>query len=88
MGLLDTEKTMNETDKKNGHRRVYDIDTLSSDFLSAGLNIIASGGYWLKPESNAQINANWNNNMIEAFLRLGEKYPEIAGEIYLIASTD
>ena len=87
MGLLETEKTMNETDKKNGHRRVYDINTLRYDFISAGLNITASGGYWLKPESNAQINANWNNNMIEAFLRLGEKYPEIAGEIYVCAST-
>ena len=86
MGLLETEKQMNDTDRKNGHRRVYDITTLKNDFTSAGLNIVSSGGYWLKPESNKQINDNWNDNMIDAFLKLGEKYPDIAGEIYVIAS--
>ena len=85
MGLLETEKQLNETDKKNGHRRVYDIETLEKDFVDAGLRIIERGGYWLKPEHNAFINANWSESMVDAFLKLGEKYPEIAGEIYVIA---
>lgn len=86
MGMLKSEKELNDTDKKNGHRRVYDMEMLSKDFTDAGLKVVASGGYWLKPESNGQINENWTENMIDSFLELGEKYPEIAGEIYIIAS--
>lgn len=86
MGLLKTDKQLNETDIKNGHRRVYDFNSLKKDFIDAGLKIIANGGYWLKPESNNQINNYWNENMIDAFLKLGEMYPNIAGEIYIIAS--
>ncbi len=86
MGLLDDEKQLNETDIKNGHRRVYDIETLTNDFIEAGLKIVKTGGYWLKPVSNAQINRNWDDLMIDGFLKLGEKYPEIAGEIYVIAT--
>ena len=86
MGLLDAENQLNETDKRNGHRRVYDMTTLQNDFNEAGLQIVKAGGYWLKPESNGQIEANWNENMVDAFLQLGEDYPDIAGEIYVVAS--
>lgn len=86
MGLLETEKQLNAADIMYGHRRVYDMDTLKKDFADAGLKLIQSGGYWLKPESNTQIEANWNVDMVNAFLRLGEKYPDIAAEIYLVAS--
>lgn len=85
MGMLESEKQLNETDLKNGHRRVYDVETLKADFLSAGFSIKKTGGYWLKPESNGQINKNWDNRMIDAFMHLGEQYPDIAGEIYIIA---
>lgn len=86
MGLLETEKQLNETDVKNGHRRVYDMDSLQKDFTDAGLKIVQSGGYWLKPESNGQIDNYWTDEMIDAFLQLGGEYPEIAGEIYVVAS--
>ena len=86
MGLLGSTKQLNETDKLIGHRRVYDLNTLQEDFLKADLKIICSGGYWLKPVSNAQIESSWNDEMIDAFLKLGEKYPDIAGEIYIVAT--
>ena len=86
MGLLGSTKQLNETDKLIGHRRVYDLNTLQEDFIKAGLKIICSGGYWLKPVSNAQIERDWNREMIDAFLKLGEKYPDIAGEIYIVAT--
>ena len=70
----------------NGHRRVYDLNTLQEDFLNAGLKVICAGGYWLKPLSNSQIEKDWSKEMIEAFLKLGEKYPDIAGEIYVVAT--
>lgn len=85
MGLLKTEKELNDTDRKNGHRRVYDMCMLKKDFSNAGLNVVKSGGYWLKPEHNAFIDSNWNDKMTDAFLQLGENYPELAGEIYVVA---
>lgn len=85
MELLKTEKELNETDRKNGHRRVYDIQSLQKDFADASLNTVKCGGYWLKPEHNAFIDSNWNDKMIDAFLQLGENYPDIAGEIYVVA---
>ena len=85
MGMLSNTKQLNKTDEKNGHRRVYDLNTLKKDFNEAGLRIIKTGGYWLKPLSNGQIDATWNHDMVNAFLKLGEKYPEIAGEIYIVA---
>lgn len=86
MGLLNSTKQLNETDKSIGHRRVYDLETLKSDFLQADLKIIHSGGYWLKPVSNAQIEKDWTSEMVNAFLKLGEKYPDIAGEIFIVAT--
>lgn len=85
MGMLSSTKQLNATDEKNGHRRVYDLKALKNDFHDAGLKIIKTGGYWLKPLSNGQIEATWNYDMVNAFLKLGEKYPEIAGEIYIVA---
>lgn len=86
MGLLDNTKQLNETDIFIGHRRVYDLETLKKDFEDSGFNIIKLGGYWFKPISNKQINESWTEEMIMAFMSLGEKYPEIAGEIYIVAS--
>jgi 2-polyprenyl-3-methyl-5-hydroxy-6-metoxy-1,4-benzoquinol methylase len=85
MGLLPTEQSLNETDLHHGHRRVYDPESYRADFLVAGLKIHTFGGYWLKPLSNAQIEQTWTSDMLEAFMELGERYPDVAGEIYIIA---
>jgi 2-polyprenyl-3-methyl-5-hydroxy-6-metoxy-1,4-benzoquinol methylase len=86
MGLLETEHSLNETDLHHGHRRVYDPESFRADFLSAGLKIKHFGGYWIKPLSNAQMETAWTSQMVDAFMQLGERYPDIAGEIYVIAS--
>jgi 2-polyprenyl-3-methyl-5-hydroxy-6-metoxy-1,4-benzoquinol methylase len=86
MGILDAESALNPTHLHHGHRRVYDPEALQSDFCSAGLKIEATGGYWLKPLSNDQIESAWTAEMLEAFMQLGERYPDIAGEIYVVAS--
>jgi 2-polyprenyl-3-methyl-5-hydroxy-6-metoxy-1,4-benzoquinol methylase len=85
MGLLPFEEALNEADRRHGHRRVYTPETFRRDFRDAGLNIEVSGGYWLKPVSNAQIERDWTPEMLEAFMALGERYPDIAGEIYVVA---
>lgn len=87
MKLLSSTKQLNDTDRAVGHRRVYDIDMLKNDFTDAGLILIQTGGYWLKPISNGQIESQWSEEMIDAFMKLGEEYPTIAGEIYVIAES-
>jgi 2-polyprenyl-3-methyl-5-hydroxy-6-metoxy-1,4-benzoquinol methylase len=85
MGLLPFEEAMNEADRHHGHRRVYNPESFRRDFLLAKLDIEVFGGYWLKPISNGQIERDWTPRMLDAFMRLGERYPDIAGEIYVVA---
>ena len=86
MGMLAFEEALNEADHRHGHRRVYNPETLRRDFLDAKLSIEMFGGYWLKPLSNAQIERDWSAEQLEAFMRLGERYPDVAGEIYVVAT--
>lgn len=88
MGLLPHESALNDADVHHGHRRVFDPESFRALFRGAGLGIQVFGGYWLKPLSNAQIEANWTSEMIEAFMQLGERYPDIAAEMYVIARRD
>jgi 2-polyprenyl-3-methyl-5-hydroxy-6-metoxy-1,4-benzoquinol methylase len=85
MGLLTEEHELNDTDRHHGHRRVYDPESLRSDILGAGLSIRVFGGFWIKPVSNAQIEETWTDAMLEAFFALGERYPDVAAEIYVVA---
>jgi 2-polyprenyl-3-methyl-5-hydroxy-6-metoxy-1,4-benzoquinol methylase len=85
MNLLPREDALNEMDVHHGHRRVFDPDSFRACFASAGLDIEVFGGYWLKPLSNRQIEQAFTPAMIEAFMQLGERYPEIAAEIYVVA---
>jgi 2-polyprenyl-3-methyl-5-hydroxy-6-metoxy-1,4-benzoquinol methylase len=85
MGMLKAENDLSETDVKVGHRRVYSFEEFNTDIISAGLQIFDSGGYWLKPISNGQIEDNWSNQLLTAYMALGEEYPDLAAEIYVVA---
>lgn len=85
MGLLPASNAFSERDQVQGKRIIFDREEFRRLFSSAGLEIEAFGGYWLKPISNRQIDDQWTPEMIEAFFALGERYPEIAAEMYLIA---
>lgn len=85
MGMLPFEEAMNEADIHHGHRRIYNPETFRHVFLQAELQIEVFGGYWLKPVSNRQIEETWSPEMLEAFMQLGERYPDIAAEIYVVA---
>jgi len=85
MGMLPFEEAMNEADIHHGHRRIFNPETFRLAFLQAELQIEVFGGYWLKPVSNRQIEETWSPEMLEAFMQLGERYPDIAAEIYAVA---
>ena len=86
MGMLPSEDALNQSDVEHGHRRVFTPETFRNAFYQAGLTVEVFGGYWLKPLANSQIEANWTDAMVEAFMQLGERYPDVAGEIYVLAS--
>lgn len=85
LGMLPEEHALNATDLHHGHRRVYDPESFRHEFLVAGLRIRVFGGYWLKPLSNAQLDAQWSAEALNAYMQIGERYPDIAAEIYVIA---
>ncbi len=85
MGLLGAEDELNEMDRHHGHRRVFNPETFRNVFNQAGLKIDIFGGYWMKPVSNKQIETTWTDEMLQAFMALGERYPDISGEIYIVA---
>jgi len=86
MGLLSREHELNQLDIHHGHRRVFDPESFRSVFPHAGLRIEVFGGYWLTLISNQQIQTTWSQEMLDAFMRLGERYPDIAAEIYVVAT--
>lgn len=86
MGLLKKENSLNELDIHHGHKRVYSLAEIQRDFRQAGLKIKKTSGYWLKPVSNKQIDETWTPEMIRVFMKLGEKYPEISAEIFIVAT--
>lgn len=85
MGLQEKETSMSDLDRHHGHLRIYDPFSLRADFKKADLSIFHYGGYWLKPVSNRQIHDSWSREMLLAFMELGERYPDISAEIYVVA---
>ena len=86
MGLLTSEYNLNERDHELGHYRVYDMEILKSYLVKAGFIINYSGGYFLKPLSNSQIEQNWNQKMIEGFYKVGDQFQEYCAEIFAVCS--
>ena len=86
MGLLKTVTDLNKTDIQIGHRRVYTLAYLKKDILDAGFKILKTGGIFLKPISNKQIEETWNKDIINAFYELGKEYQSIDAEIYIVCT--
>lgn len=86
MGLLNDIHELNSRDHAVGHYRVYDMDLLKKHLMEAGFKIKDSGGIFLKPLSNDQIDTNWDDQMIEGFYKMGKYFPENCAEIYLVCT--
>lgn len=86
MGLLQTVTDLNDADRSIGHRRVYTPERFRAEIAAAGLVVLEFGGLFLKMLSNAQLEAVLDEEQSRAFARLGQRYPEIAAEMFIIAS--
>jgi len=85
MGLLETETALNDADRSIGHQRVYTPECFKAEIVSSGLVIEEFGGIFLKVLSNAQTEERFDRAQLAAMLILGERYPELASEIYVVA---
>lgn len=85
MGLLNRRTDLNDSDRSIGHRRVFTPRSLKALFQSAGYTIEHSGGYFLKVLSNSQLERACDDGAVDAMMKLGESYPEVAAEIYVVA---
>jgi len=86
IGFINSVFEMSEKDIHHGHMRIYTPETLQEDFLKAGYKIEHRGGYWLKPLTDSQLEIVLDEPMLRGFMKLGESYPDIAGEIYIVAT--
>tara|TARA_R110002012_G_scaffold321984_1_gene553081 strand:- start:23862 stop:24128 length:267 start_codon:yes stop_codon:yes gene_type:complete len=84
MGLLNSIYELNSRDHELGHYRVYDMDTLKSHVTEAGFKVKETGGIFLKPVSNEQIEQHWTKEMIEGFYKAGQHFQENCAEIFLV----
>lgn len=89
MRVLTTLSALSEADRKHGHRRVYFLDTLQDDVLTAGMRIVNSGGILFKPLANFQFDGLMGGRYIsDAFMEgcflLGAEWPEMCASIYAV----
>lgn len=86
MGLLKSVHELNSRDHELGHYRVYDMDTLREDLVSAGFSIQQTGGIFLKPVTNGQIEQHWTQEMIVGFNKAAKFFPENCAEIFAVCT--
>lgn len=84
-GLMRSRTDLNDADRSIGHRRVYTLETLQNLISSCeSLEVLHVGGYFLKPFSNSQLDTIVDDVIAKALMVLGESYPQIAGDVYVV----
>lgn len=87
-GIIASVHELTAIDISIGHRRVLNPTQLRSYFEKEQLTINHMGGYYLKSFGNGQIEAISTPEVREALMILGEKYSDIAADIYVVATRD
>lgn len=90
MGLLNSSLEVTTFEKKIGHHRTYDTDSLIDVFRRSGMKIISSGGIMPKIFSNNQFDKCLSLGIIDLeFLnglnKLSDKYFELCSSIFVIS---
>jgi SAM-dependent methyltransferase len=86
-GLLDDVHRLSAEDLRLGHRRYFDLTSLTRLVLDAGLRIVTVEGVFLKPLPTAQLQSlALPPHVLRAFCAVGVGYPEIANAIYVEAA--
>ena len=91
MGLLERLDTPTARALRMQRRAVYDLPHLVQEVEEAGFRVERTGGILLKPFEHVRMERALDTGVIEpahldAFARLGEQYPDLASEIWILAS--
>jgi SAM-dependent methyltransferase len=83
-GLLDDLYRLGEADLQLGHRRYFDLPSITALVAESGLRIERTEGVFLKCLTTAQLESlSLKDEVRRAFFEVGVAYPEIANAIYL-----
>ena len=88
MGLYESLYDMTPNDIRGGHRRVYDMNSISEEVQNAGFSLAAVEGLFFKPFADFQIDDLIDQNFLtdlhlNSLIELGKDYPELCGYIFV-----
>jgi 2-polyprenyl-3-methyl-5-hydroxy-6-metoxy-1,4-benzoquinol methylase len=85
-GLLENVYKLSDYDHQLGHKRYFDLESISNMVIDSGLKIDNKFGLFLKPISTTQMQQlGWSENIIKALLKIGETNPDISNCILIEA---
>jgi len=85
MGVISGKKELTAEDKHKGHRRVYDMKSLKTDFKSAGFKVKFMGGIFLKPLPHKYMEKIDDENIYEGLYKLRLEYPNLCSSLIAVA---
>jgi 2-polyprenyl-3-methyl-5-hydroxy-6-metoxy-1,4-benzoquinol methylase len=85
MGMMPALDTLGERDHLVGHQRVYSLDTLAADVLSADLKVGEKMGFFLKTMPNSMM-LNYSLDLVKALNNISPMLPpNLLANIALVA---
>lgn len=85
MGLIKELNELTSQDVSHGHRRVYTMEGISKEVISAGLKINDMGTYFIKPFSNAQMESV-DGKICDALYEISNDIKGLGSMIFVSAS--
>jgi trans-aconitate methyltransferase len=86
MGILESTRSLSESDVRIGHFRVYSLATLLADLRAAGFVPLHWQGLFLKVLSNKQM-IGWSWDLIHALHAVGQRFPAHCAELYVVCQS-
>lgn len=88
LGIQPYLDSLSDRDHLVGHRRVYSLETLASDFRMSGWRMLESRGFFLKPFANSQL-LNFDLKVINSLLRISDDLPvEMCANIAFVCQSE
>ncbi|MFZ5632083.1 MAG: class I SAM-dependent methyltransferase [Bacillota bacterium] len=85
-GLLPDMYQLSEYDIAVGHKRYFDLESISALIQQSGYRITRTEGIFLKPMTTNQIKAlNMSREVLRGMLEVGMEYPELSNAILIEA---
>lgn len=89
MKLMGSIYDLTENDLNYGHRRVYDLQSLTDTASKAGFEIVESGGLFIKPFADFQMRNIIDSGIIgdeqmQGLVAMAKRYPRLSGQIYAV----